>query len=168
MKTSWDRCLGSIEYLDLSYNLFTVLPIDIFANMKSLRLLQLQHNRHLRSVLPAVWTPVVNLQLLVAHNCAMKYIDGFNRLYSLSSVWLSGNPLICTCETVPFLERLGSNITLDATHMSYRGQKFRFKKELTIESASECRIEDNSYKSTRQLKDIQGQIQSVFRSSVIR
>ena len=71
-------------------------------------------------------------------------------------MWLGGNPLICTCETVPFLDRIGSTLKLDLKSIDFKGQKFRFKKELLVKSESECVIEDNSYKSVRKLKDIQG------------
>ena len=143
--------------------------------MKNLKLLQIQHNRKLRSILPSVWKPVVNLQLLVANNCAMKYIDGLggisnqvqkynknsDELGNLTSVWLGGNPLVCTCETVPFLDQIGSTLKLDLKSIDFKGQKFRFKKELLVQSESECVIEDNSYKSMRKLKDIQGQFRLV-------
>ena len=93
-KTSWDRCLGSVEYLDLSYNLLTVLPVDIFKNMENLKVLQLQHNYQLRSIIPAALKPVNNLELLVANDCNMKYVDALAELKNLKAVWV-GMTYVC-------------------------------------------------------------------------
>ena len=47
--------------------------------MGNLKVLQLQHNYKLRSIIPAALKPVNNLELLVANDCNMKYVDALGK-----------------------------------------------------------------------------------------
>ncbi|XP_046381324.2 toll-like receptor 4 [Haliotis rufescens] len=115
---------ASLEFLDLSLNRIQFLPVNVFRNLVSLKTLNLSENS------------ITNLKVKVSHMTNLTSLNlSFNQIPSLDHMFmsqldiikssvlkvdLSANPLICSCETLPFVKWMTQRKDMFATQQLYK------------------------------------------------
>ncbi|XP_046381325.2 toll-like receptor 4 [Haliotis rufescens] len=114
----------TLEFLDLSLNRIQFLPVNVFRNLVSLKTLNLSENS------------ITNLKVKVSHmtnltslNLSLNQIPSLDHMFmsqldiiksSALKVDLSANPLICSCETLPFVKWMTQRKDMFASQQLYK------------------------------------------------
>ena len=103
--------LQSLTSLDISANIIRhSLPSNMFSNFRNLSMLNVSYLR-LARISPSFFRPLVNLKSLDISMATLEniHVNLFSSATFLEHIKFTGNPLMCTCEMLPFFRFLHKN-----------------------------------------------------------